>query len=49
MQDYSLLFRKKYLLMNDAQRLREMRRLSRKKMKPLVMLMLLLAILHTRP
>jgi hypothetical protein len=49
MQDYAVLFEKKYLLMNDAERLREMRRISRKKIRPAVMLCLLLAALHTRP
>ena len=49
MQDYAKLFEKKYLLMSDAERLKEMRKVSRKKMNPGALLIVLLAILHTRP
>ena len=49
MQDYARLFEKKYLLLNDADRLKEMRRISRKKIRPAALLCVLLAILHTRP
>lgn len=49
MRDYALLFEKKFLMMSDAERLKEMRRISRQRLNCKVMLALMLAILNTRP
>jgi uncharacterized membrane protein len=48
MQDYAMLFEKKYLKMTDAERLEEMKRVTRKRISPMAMLVTLLLIIQSR-